>query len=65
MGSQEAKMLQGKYDESKQALKENQEALSEFLLDFYEKMHVKEIDDMEGKQRDLVIRVSVAPPKNV
>jgi hypothetical protein len=63
MGTQEAKTLQGKHDESKDMLRDNIGALNDMLIEFYETMRVKEIDDLEGNQRDLIVSVKVAPPK--
>ncbi len=63
MGTAEAKMLQGKYDEAKEMLKDQMGSLSDMLVEYYETMRVKEIDDAEGNTRDLVVKVSIAPPK--
>jgi hypothetical protein len=63
MGTAEAKTLQGKYDEAKEMMKEQMGSLSDMLVEYYETMRIKEIDDAEGNTRDLVVRVSVAPPK--
>lgn len=63
MGTQEAKTLQGKFDEAREMLKDQENSLSEMLLEYYETMHVKEIDDGEGQTRDLIVRVKIAPKK--
>lgn len=63
MGTQEARTLQGKFDEAKQMLKDQEQSLSDMLLEYYETMHVKEIDDDQGNTRDLIVRVKVAPKR--
>ncbi len=63
MGTQEARTLQGKFDESREMLKDQEQSLSDMLLEYYETMHVKEIDDHEGNQRDLIVKVRVSPKK--
>ncbi len=63
MGTAEAKTLQGKYDEAHEMLKDQMGSLSDMLVEYYETMRVKEIDDAEGNTRDLVVKVSIAPPK--
>ena len=63
MGTQEAKDLQEKFEAAKNELKEEQNALSEMLLEYYETMRVKEIDDEEGNTRDLIVNVRVAPKR--
>ncbi|MDQ3098757.1 MAG: hypothetical protein M3Q44_03355 [bacterium] len=63
MGTAEAKTLQGKFDEAKEMMKEQMGSLNDMLIEYYETMRVKEIDDLEGNTRDLVVKVSIAPPK--
>ncbi|MDQ3239431.1 MAG: hypothetical protein M3P33_02820 [bacterium] len=65
MGTQEAKTIQGKFDESKDLLKDNMGSLNDMLVEYYETMRIKEIDDLEGHQRDLIVSVKVAPPKKI
>ncbi len=65
MGTAEAKTLQGKFDEAREMLKEQMGSLSDMLIEYYETMRIKEIDDAEGNTRDLVVKVSIAPPKRV
>lgn len=63
MGTAEAKTLQGKFDEAREMLKDQENSLSDMLLEYYETMHVKAIDDNDGNQRDLHVSVKVSPKK--
>jgi hypothetical protein len=63
MGTAEAKTLQGKFEEAREMLKDQENSLSDMLLEYYETMHVKAIDDNEGNQRELHVSVKVAPKK--
>jgi hypothetical protein len=63
MSTPEAKMIQGKYDDAKETLKDNEGSLSDLLLEYYETMRIKAIDDGDGNERELLIKVRVAPKK--
>jgi len=63
MSTPEAKLIEGKFDESKQMLRDNEGSLSDLLLEYYETMRIKAIDDGEGNERELLIKIKVAPKK--
>lgn len=63
MSTPEAKMIQGKFDDARETLKDNEGSLSDLLLEYYETMRIKAIDDGEGNERELLIKIKVAPKK--
>lgn len=63
MQTQEAQQLNSQLTEAKDFQKDNIMTLNDMLIEFYETMRIKEIDDVNGHPRDLEIKVKVAPLK--
>lgn len=65
LSSSEAQQLQAQLEEAKDFQKDNLTTLNDMLLEWYDTMRVKEIDDVNGHPRDLEIKIKVAKPKKV
>lgn len=63
LSTQEAQQLQSQLDEAKDFQKDNLTTLNDMLVEFYETMRIKEIDDANGQPRDLEIKIKVTKPK--
>jgi uncharacterized coiled-coil protein SlyX len=65
LSSSEAQQLQAQLEEAKDFQKDNLTTLNDMLLEWYDTMRVKEIDDLNGHPRDLEIKIKVAPAKKI
>lgn len=63
LSTQEAQQLQSQLDEAKDFQKNNLTTLNDMLVEFYETMRIKEIDDANGQPRDLEIKIKITKPK--
>jgi uncharacterized coiled-coil protein SlyX len=63
LSTQEAQQLQSQLEEAKNFQKDNLITLNDMLVEFYETMHIKEIDDANGQPRDLEIKIKITKPK--
>lgn len=65
LSTPEAQQLQVQLEEARDFQKDNLTTLNDMLLEWYDTMRVKEIDDLNGHPRDLEIKIKVAKPKKV